>query len=164
MKIGKYCSMSVEVFHGWAMDGTGHGSAAQKKTINGAENPTNLLSSKWSKSCSLNPRLAHRRVDIHRPPPRTRLPSPPPTAHRVHTDHTRIIFCGLFCKQLNVVGWQSLPRRGMIMTTITTNTITTICDRENGGGEREREPSPDPDPTQSRTDPDHICSSLNALG
>ena len=54
--------------------------------------------------------------------------------------------------------------RWMITTTITTSTITTICDRENGGGERESETSPDPDPTQSRPDPDHTCSSLNALG
>ena len=58
----------------------------------------------------------------------------------------------------------NLPRRGMIMTTITTSTITTICDRENGGSERESETSPDPDLTQSRPDPDHTCSSLNALG
>ena len=58
----------------------------------------------------------------------------------------------------------SLPRRGMITTTITTIVITTICDRGNGGGERESETSPDPDPSQSRPDPDHTCSSLNALG
>ena len=52
----------------------------------------------------------------------------------------------------------------MITTTIATITITTICDREDGGGERESETSPDPDLTQSRPDADYTCSSLNALG
>ena len=157
-----------------------------------------MTSSKRSIGCSLSPRLAHRPVDIHRPPPPSAIGPLPTKEKRVASSHSAheapliqihqysgacvtssppplmivammvvivplMISCSLSPpREGHQVG--SLPRRGMITTTITTSTITTICDRENGGGERESETSPDPDPTQSRPDPDHTCSSLNALG
>ena len=65
-----------------------HGSAQKKPIRSGVEKPTSLLSSKRSIGCSLNPRLAHRLVDIHRPPPPPPIGPLPTKEKRVVSSHS----------------------------------------------------------------------------